>query len=1119
MTIRVAINHRTSYKFDKRIGLGSHTIRLRPAPHSRTTIESYSLAIEPKEHFINWQQDPFGNYQARVVFPEKTKELQLNVKVIAELNSYNPFGFFVEDYAENFPFSYAPELKKELSPYLKKTTKTKLLKEWLEKIPKQTMRSIDFLVWINNQLKQDIQYSLRFEPGVQTPNQTLKRRVGSCRDSAWLLVHLLRHCGLAARFTSGYLVQLTADVKSLDGPSGPEQDLTDLHAWCEVYIPGAGWVGLDPTSGLFASEGHIPLCCTPDPKSAAPVEGAIDPCEVEFSYANIVERIHEEPRVTKPYVQQQWQHIDSLGKSVDHFLKKHDIRLTMGGEPTFVSLDDMESAQWNTAALGAEKLSLAKDLLLRLRKQFSPNGLLHYGQGKWYPGEEIPRWSLGCFWRTDGYPLWKNPALLANIDKTYGIDLKVSQRFANKLTQRLGIHTHYLLPAYEDALHYIQAESQLPVDKDPLKAKLKDGLDRLRLAQVLQQGLDTPSGWILPLAWDFAQQRWYSTRWDFRSGKTILIPGNSPIGLRLPLQSLPSRQLEPIDPERDPFEERAALSIKTPKDYSTDDNPQIVKDVPRTTLCFEPRNGKLYLFFPPLHYLEHYIELLTFIEETAEELDIPVVIEGYEPPKDHRIKKLLVTPDPGVIEVNIHPSNNWDELKKITSTLYEEARQSRLIAEKFLLDGRHTGTGGGNHITLGGTTPADSPLLRRPDLVKSFVSYWQNHPGLSYLFSGMFIGPTSQAPRVDEARSESLYELEIALSQIPDGFVEQPWLVDRMLRNLLIDVTGNTHRTEICIDKLYSPDSSSGRQGIIEFRGFEMPPHAQMSLVQALLLRCFVARFWQSPYKNKLVRWGTSLHDQFMLPFYVWQDIKDVVADLNQHGFAFELDWLKPFEAFRFPHYGRIQLGPMTLELRFAIEPWHVLGEEVGRSGTSRYVDSSLERLQILATGFTSDRYIITCNGRRIPMRETGKHGELVAGVRYRAWQPASALHPYIGIHAPLVFDVIDTWNQRAIGGCTYHVSHVGGRSYDTFPVNAMEAASRRISRFDNTSHTAADIQFEQQGHFYHHPNGQPMFGDNLQLSRHFMENRYEPFPVNTPTNIPAEESSNEFPYTLDLRR
>ncbi len=1120
MAIRVALNHVTHYRFDRPVALGPHILRLRPAAHSRTPIRAYSLRVLPANHFLNWQQDPFGNYLARLVFPERARELRIEVEIIADMTVINPFDFFVEESAENYPLVYDPQLAKELAPYFEKTETGPLLSAWLEKVDLRKRRSIDFLVELNQQVKDSVNYSVRMEPGVQTCEETLGRAIGSCRDSGWLLVQILRHLGLAARFVSGYLVQLTADEKSLDGPSGPEADFTDLHAWAEVYLPGAGWIGLDPTSGLFAGEGHIPLACTPSPGSAAPVDGAMDSCEVSFEFSNVVKRIREDPRVTKPYSDEQWALINALGQKVDTDLVAGDVRLTMGGEPTFVSIDDMEGAEWNTRADGPHKRKLAFDLTLRLHQVFGAGGVLHFGEGKWYPGEPLPRWAYGCFWRKDGVPVWRNPKLLADLTRDDGSTPMDAGRFARQLAKRLGIDPDYLVPGHEDVFYYLWKEGTIPANCDPLKANLKDSLERKYLAKLLDQGLGDPIGFALPLKWRADAGGWQSGHWEFRRGVMFLIPGNSAMGLRLPLDSIPWVAPEKREPlaENSLFAELPELGDihgEVARRYShfdpeapahpelqpqpSADTGQPPVEIPHTALSVEARDGRLHVFLPPLGMLEHYLDLIASIEATAADLSLPVVIEGYEPPRDRRLERLLVTPDPGVIEVNVHPAASWQELVDNTVTLYAEARLARLGTEKFMLDGRHTGTGGGNHITIGGATPADSPVLRRPDLLRSLITYWQHHPGLSYLFSGMFIGPTSQAPRVDEGRDDVLYELEIAFQQMPEGETPAPWLVDRLLRHLLVDITGNTHRAEFCIDKLYSPDSASGRLGLVELRAFEMPPHARMSLVQALLLRTLIAGFWKEPYRHPLIRWGTELHDRFLLPHFVRQDLKDVALELQRAGFPFQLDWLDPFFEFRFPHYGTVQVDNLELELRFAIEPWHVLGEEVSNQGTARFVDSSVERLQLRVTGLTEGRHVIACNGRRLPLRSTGRKDEFVAGIRYRAWQPPSALHPTIKPHSPLVFDVIDSWNGRAIGGCSYHVAHPGGRSYDVFPVNAYEAESRRISRFWDQGHTPGPLR--------------PV--PELASLGQFLPSGSLPGPMAPP----PEDVNEEFPYTLDLRR
>ncbi len=1053
MTIHVALHHRTTYRYARPVALGPQTVRLRPAPHCRTRVGSYALAVTPETHFLNWQQDPQSNWLARLVFPEKTDVLEIVVDLVAEIEPYNPFDFFLEPYVEEWPFAYEEALQAELAPY-RVTVSSPLLDAFVAKVPRETKRTSDFLVALNQELASHIAYRVRLEPGLQTPDETLAKASGSCRDSGWLLCHVLRQLGFATRFVSGYLVQLTADVAPLEGPKGPAADFVDLHAWCEVYLPGAGWIGLDPTSGLLAGEGHLPLACSAEPQAAAPVSGLVEPCEAVLDHEMRVTRIHETPRVTKPYEEDTWNDIVALGRAVDRDLAENDVRLTMGGEPTFVAVDDLDAAEWNIEAVGPTKKARAIELFKRLRARHAPKGLVHFGQGKWYPGEQLPRWALSLFWRRDGVPLWERDDLVSD-EQPRGVTEAVAHRVLRGVATHLGLGPDHVIPAYEDWLHYLWREQKLPVNVDPLDAKLGDPLERERLRRVFGRGIGAVVGWVLPVGRRGDTLR--SGRWPFRGEQCLLLPGDSPMGLRLPLASHP---YEPEDEretfvELDPSAERPPLPSRAELAAAHGAAPRALPEKTpflRTAMCAEARNGVLHVFLPPTETASDFVTLVFAVERAAADENVPVVLEGYAPPRDPRLGSLSITPDPGVVEVNIHPSASWDELVDNTTHLYEAAHATRLTAEKFLVDGRHVGTGGGNHVVLGGASPDDSPFLRRPDLLRSLLAYHHQHPSLSYLFSGLFIGPTSQAPRLDEARNDSIYELEIACREVERlgrKDAPPPWLVDRLFRDLLTDVTGNTHRTEICIDKLWSPDSASGRLGLVELRSLEMPPHARMSLAEQLLLRAMVARFWKKPFAPaRLTRWGTELHDRFMLPHFVWQDFEDVLDDMAHAGYPLEPSWFLPHFEFRFPKAGDFETRGIRLELRTALEPWHVTGEDGTPGGTARFVDASLERLQIEVTGMPSDRYLVTCNGVSAPLRGTGRVGHHVAGVRYRAWKPPRSLHPHLDVDAPLVFDLHDTWTGQSLGGCTYHVTHPGGRSWDERPVNALEAAGRRRARF-----------------------------------------------------------------------
>jgi uncharacterized protein (DUF2126 family)/transglutaminase-like putative cysteine protease len=1036
MSIQVALNHWTRYRYEKAVSVGPQVIRLRPAPHCRTPILSYSLSVTPDGHLLKWQFDLHNNHLARVLFPEKTNEFVVEVDLVAELSPFNPFDFFLEPGVENYPFEYAPELAKDLEPYRSVEPAGPLLQTFLGKPPREKRGTIGFLVDLNRRVRNEIEYVTRLDPGVQTCEQTLEKCTGSCRDSAWLLVQILRHLGIAARFVSGYLIQLAADERASEGRSDPQIDSADFHAWAEAFLPGAGWIGMDPTSGLFAGEGHIPLVCTPNASKAAPIEGTVERANVDFGYSMSVRRLNDAPRPSKPFTEEAWLQVEQVAHRVDAELEAQDVRLTMGGEPTFVGIDEPESPQWNIDALGPMKRTRGLALIRCLREKVAPGALLHYGQGKWYPGEPLPRWALSCSWRIDRVPVWENIDLIARENQEYGFGAADAFRFIEALSRRLQVSSEDILPAFNR-------------EGEPVEL----------------------AGYILPIRrrQPEGQLCWSSQLWFPRLERLLLSPGDSPIGYRIPTESMPWAAPDELEYQREaaPFADRIKLPSHPirrmelfQKNPVTDPLPALsaTAETPpeliRPALCVQARESRLHVFLPYASKLADYLDLVAAVEDTCQYLQTPVWLEGYAPPSDPRLRSFSVTPDPGVLEVNLPPASNWDELEQINTLLFEEAHHNRLTAEKFAYDGSHIATGGGSHIVIGGATVLDSPFLRRPDLLRSMLAFWQNHPSLSYLFSGMYVGPTSQCPRIDEARMDALYELELAFSNLPARDCP-PTTMDGLFRSLLVDVTGNSHRAEFCVDKLYPPDGRGLRLGLLELRAFEMAPHVRMGLIEMLLIRALVCMFWKRPFESGLVRWGTALHDRFMLPHFVRRDFSDVLGYLRESDYNFDEKWFAAQMEFRFPKIGSIAVEGIELELREALEPWNVLAEETSSGRTVRAVDSSFERIQVKVSGLTTEsRYVVACNGRSVPLHPTGEPGETVAGVRYRARQLAAELHPTIPVHAPLIFDIIDRWKDRSIGRCTYHVGSPDGRAYTARPLNATEAGERRRQRFQEADPT-----------------------------------------------------------------
>ena len=1048
--MRLLLRHRNRYRYERPAALGPHDVRLRPAAHAKAKIETYALHVQPACP-LHWQQDPAGNHVARLTFRagERVPMLDVLVEMAVDIRPVNPFDFFVNPRCEHVPFSYPEEVARELAPYLDRSDPAYRggphLEGFLRDLPREG-RTVDFLVAMNAAAHSRLRYVIREEAGIWSPEQSLAEGRGSCRDSAVLLIAALRSRGLAARFVSGYLVQLTDEGMIPDEPRGVGRDVVDLHAWAEVYLHGAGWVGLDGTSGLLCGEGHIPLACAAHPAAAAPMVGTSDVVG-DASFEMTVERLGHEPRPTAPFSEETWTALRTAGERTDEALARLGVELTVGGEPTFTSRLHPQAPEWNEAALGPTKWEQGLALANALRARLAPGGVLLHRFGKQYPGESLPRWALDIVSRRDGTPLTRADGVPAPGSAT----LAGAQRLLDAIASKLGVAASAAQPAYEDPWHYVQEEALLPAGVDPHAADLKDPEQRRRLARVLDRDLRREAGYVLPLG--AREGGWRTDRWTFRRERLYLVPGDSPVGLRLPLDSIDGEPAplpeEPGYP--DPQDPRRADETKQAKVAARADAPPPRRPV-RTALCVEPRDDRMYVFLPPLTSARHFCELVQAVDDAASALDLRVILEGYPPPKSPDLMHFAVTPDPGVLEVNIPPTRTSSEHIALLETVFDAALRVGLTSERHQLDGRPTGTGGGNHITLGGATPLASPFLRRPDLLASLLAFAQHHPSLSYLFTGLFVGPTSQAPRIDEARHDSLYELEIALARAHASRESPepppPWLCDALFRNLLVDVSGSTHRTELCIDKLFDPATPHGRQGLVELRAFEMPPHVRMAVAQGALVRALVASFAHAPYQGPLVRWGQVLHDRFLLPTWLWRDFEDVLAHLERAGVGLPAEAYRAFLEHRCPVIGALQAGDVHLELRNAIEPWHVLGEEAAPSGTARYVDSSMERVEVRVDGLVAERHGVTVNGCSLPLRATGRAGEHVGGVRFRAWAPPHSLQPHLGIHHPLLVEVVDTWGRRSLGACEYHVWHPEGRAFEAPPLTRFEAAARRSQRF-----------------------------------------------------------------------
>ena len=1024
---RFAISFQTAIAFERRVRLSTHWARLRPAPHTRAAIAAYTLAIDAEPHFINWVRDPFENYLARLDFHEPLQRIALNMELVLDLTPVNPFDFLLENDFSHYPLTYSEQLHKELIPYLYLPVAGSQMDSWLSSLKPTSGYLLDTLSDLNQQVHESLKFEGVTSPGPVNIDTVLSRRTGSAWEIAWLLTLGLRHFGLAARFVSGlYLFQSSSDEIPDHGA---------LHAWSEVFLPGAGWVGLDPANGILTTEGYIPLATAPDPLRALPLVGYFEACNYHEQQQVQVSRLT--PHLSTQHVSDaQWHDMGVVARHVDKLLDRENIQAASAPSLSFVASAYANDPEWSIQAMGGSKRNYAENLLSRLSQRLAPGIVVQAGQGEWFSGEPLPRWRLYGLYRRDGVACWQDPRWLAANNERGDCSFDEASQFIKLLAKILAIDTRFVLPAYEDQLHQLwMSRGQMAYLPD--SEELRNPILRQQLADRLSQSRDHPSAYVLPIRWDPVSQQWKSGCWQFRRQALYLVPGDSPPGFRLPLTSLPRNRdaVVEADPDRCQFEPRevlpslhgelAARLSNIPKDQVFDPasahaDDEFTSAAPRTALCIDVRDGHIHIFLPPLTHLEYYLELVAAIETVAARLQTQVVLEGYEPPYDARVQRFILEPDAGVLKLTLPEAENWDRVSSQLNAAYEEAAALGLYAERYSADGRRMPSGGGAELTVGGTEPALSPFLKQPAILRSFITFWHNHPSLSYFFAGRMIGASGDAPRVDEGRDDALYDLDMALRRIPDGLSEQPWVPDRILRHLLTDTKGDMRRAEIRVDQLYPPERSATRLGRITIRSFEMAPSMRLAALQWLLTRSLLASFAIRPQAQALINWKGATHDRFLLPDWLWQDFQNVLQLINEIGIPLQAEWFSPYLELRFPALGNVQIGDLNLELRTAHENWPLLAEEFSGHGVSRFIDIANERVQVRLMGATPDRYAVVCNDKRVPLRECGQNGKYVGGVRYKTSNPLSTLHPTREPVRELVFDVVDTWTGKVIGGCTW---------------------------------------------------------------------------------------------------
>ena len=1003
---RIALRHRLDYRFDRPVRLSTHWLRLCPAPNTRANVTAYTLRVGPRTHFLNWLRDPFENHLARLDLPEPIRHFTLDVEILAELQPANPFDFLAERYAVNHPFDYPQQLARDLAPYLRQPAIGPITRAWLARLDGTEAATMERLTALNQHVGTTLATADDDAPGSVDTDAVLDAGTGSPRALAWLLTLALRHYGIAARLVSGY--RLTG--------AAPDYHAA-LAAWVEAYLPGAGWIGLDPVAGLFTAEQHIPLATAADPLRLRPVIGYREACEETVSEdLEVITLTARGP--DWPYTDAQWTAIHATADHVDERLQHRNITLTGGTALEFTRPDHKAAPEWRTGGPGPDTLATARRLARRLRDRLLPGAAICTGQGEWFAGEPAPRWRIHCIARRDGTPVWQDPGLLDVPGRDDSPGREAVLPLANSIAQRLGLAPEDVLPAHEDQLFALWNDRQA-LEFRPDDSDLATPEARLALARHLDRAHGPATGFVLPLHRDPGSGTWLSGPWPTRRGTVTLLPGEAPMGFRLPLNGLPRTaegRVEP-PPARSPWDSDAPLSAVAGSRRALPG----ASVMPATALCVERRQGQLHVFLPPLPSSDDFLHLMDAVEGAAAECGVAVHLEGYTPPTDPRLQCLELEPETGTLRITVPPAPDWRQECAWLQAVYDEAERLGLAAWTGDADlpapaGQRAGR------QLGGQTPAHSPFLRDPGLLRSLLLYWQRHPSLSYLFAGPRVGPDGWAPRLDEVSDGHMRELALALERLPHGDCDRPWLADRVLSHLVTDPAGDPRGGEFRLHRLYPAGAGGERLGIVELHAFAMAPHARLAAVESLLLRAIVLRLAVRPETGAPVRWGTALHDRFLLPEVLQRDFDTVLAELGDCGVRLESRWFAPWITWMFPLLADLHAGPVRLRLQPALEPWPVLAEESTGQGSFRFIDPANARFQVHLTGMTPNRHVLLCNGHRVPLQGTDRPGEAVAGIRCKVADPPATLYPGMPPVRALVFDLVDTWSGRTLGGCTYEL-------------------------------------------------------------------------------------------------